>query len=339
MSGPCYSDDTEVLTRRGWLKFSDTLPGDEFATRHPKTKALEWQQPTYFHKEAWQGDLLNFHGQTLDILVTPNHRMLVNSRSRGTMAVAEPHGDDWIIPAGELAEHGTITQLIPLVSENVLPDLLSFKVPSSQTAYNEYVTFDAAEFRAARKHLGLTQTQLAKAAGCSYVTANKVDQGGSVRLRLAERLRDILGVPFASIQADLPFTEMSGDDFAAFMGMWLAEGSVTWHGNTGKKRRPTIYVTQARDSRGWMPYRDLLTRLLGRSRRTTGTRSTSVMLVSLSTCVSSATPTRSSFRRKPCGCPRVRRPSSGTTTGWVTAMPTASAFAPQARAWLMTYRS
>src|SRR5581483_5315629 len=83
VSGPCYSDDTEVLTRRGWLKFADTLPEDEFATRHPKTKALEWQQPTYFHKEAWQGDLLNFHGQTLDILVTPNHRMLVNCRSKG----------------------------------------------------------------------------------------------------------------------------------------------------------------------------------------------------------------------------------------------------------------
>jgi hypothetical protein len=57
---------------------------------------------------------------------------------------------------------------------------------------------------------------------------------------------------------------MTGDDFAAFMGMWLAEGSVTWHGNSGKPRRPTIYVTQARSSRGYMPYRDLLTRLLGR---------------------------------------------------------------------------
>jgi transcriptional regulator with XRE-family HTH domain len=225
---------------------------------------MEWQQPVYFHKEAWRGELLNFHGQTLDILMTPNHRMLVSSRSKGTMAVAEPHGDEWIIAAQDLAERGTITQLIPLVSENHSPDLLSFKVPSSGTAYNEYVTFDGAEFRAARKRLRLTQHQLAVMAETSHSQPNRAESGGTIRLRLAEKFRDILGVPFVSAQAKLPFTEMAGDDFAAFMGMWLAEGSVTWHGESSKKRRPTIYITQARDGRGWMPCRDLLMRLLGR---------------------------------------------------------------------------
>ncbi len=192
VSGPCYSDDTEVLTRRGWLKFADTTTDDEFATRNPKTKVLEWQQPTYFHKEAWNSELINFHSRWLDILVTPNHRMLVTSKPHGVHA--ERHGDEWIIPAGVLADKGGKSQLIPHVSENDSPDLASFRIPASRQA---------------------------------------------------------------------PFTEISGDDFAAFMGMWLAEGCVTWHGEHGKRKRPTIYVTQDEKSRGYEPYRELLNRIRG----------------------------------------------------------------------------
>jgi 8-oxo-dGTP pyrophosphatase MutT (NUDIX family) len=193
VSGPCYSDDTEVLTRRGWLRFADTTAEDEFATRNPKTKTLEWQQATYFHREAWNGRLINFRSRWLDILVTPNHRMLSTSCPRGVKG--ERHGDEWIIPAGILAEKGSKFQLIPHTSINDSPDLASFRLP-------------------------------------------------------------------VSLQA--PFGEMTGDDFAAFMGMWLAEGCVTWHGERGKRKRPTVYVTQDEKSRGFRPYRELLNRLFGR---------------------------------------------------------------------------
>ena len=71
----CYSDDTEVLTKRGWVRWPDATEDDEFATRHPQTDVFEWQKPLQMHKYRWTEDLLHFKSQSTDALVTANHRM------------------------------------------------------------------------------------------------------------------------------------------------------------------------------------------------------------------------------------------------------------------------
>jgi hypothetical protein len=70
----CYSDDTEVLTRRGWVNWEKVTKEDELATRDGEGN-LVWQLPTKLYKSKYKGKLINFTSLSSDILVTPNHRM------------------------------------------------------------------------------------------------------------------------------------------------------------------------------------------------------------------------------------------------------------------------
>lgn len=76
----CYTEDTEVLTRAGWKLFKDVRTGpdgDEFATRNPHTKTFEWQHAFRYYEEPWDGEVVDVTGRSLDLRVTPNHRMVV----------------------------------------------------------------------------------------------------------------------------------------------------------------------------------------------------------------------------------------------------------------------
>ncbi len=72
----CYDEETEVLTSEGWKYFKDVSVGDLFATR-TEDGELEYQLAsnftTYFHK----GKMYCVKGKGVDLLVTPNHNMLV----------------------------------------------------------------------------------------------------------------------------------------------------------------------------------------------------------------------------------------------------------------------
>lgn len=76
----CYSDDTEILTKRGWLLFKDSQEDDFFATRNPETQDFEWQKATDFMCYDYNGELYNFYSKYVDLAVTPNHRMLISKR-------------------------------------------------------------------------------------------------------------------------------------------------------------------------------------------------------------------------------------------------------------------
>jgi hypothetical protein len=71
----CYSEDTEVLTNHGWMYFSD-LSGSEFiATLNSSTNILEYQKPTNYIKEKYQGKMFHQTSKSIDLMVTPNHLM------------------------------------------------------------------------------------------------------------------------------------------------------------------------------------------------------------------------------------------------------------------------
>jgi len=73
----CYDAETEVLTSRGWLHFKDLEKTDMIATRNLRTKQFEWQKPTEYVNHPYSGPMVKFSSNTVDLLVTPNHRMLV----------------------------------------------------------------------------------------------------------------------------------------------------------------------------------------------------------------------------------------------------------------------
>ena len=75
--GTCFDDETEILTENGWVLFKNLKIGEKVATLNEEKNLFEWQEPFNYIDEEYNGELLHFNARTFDLLVTPNHRMLV----------------------------------------------------------------------------------------------------------------------------------------------------------------------------------------------------------------------------------------------------------------------
>lgn len=194
----CWSEDTEVLTKeRGWKQVSELLESDVVATRNPETKMFEWQAPIP-HVYDYAGELVRLYGTQVDLLVTPNHRILLNRMPRslgGNSNQREP--GEAIVTAEELEPiHNYGTHAIP--------------------------------------------------AWCEW-------EGKPVIARVFEGRQDATGRSFP--------VEMTGDDFCAFMGAYLAEGCTR---ETNKGAGRAVHIAQRAQSKGFTAYRELLSRIVGR---------------------------------------------------------------------------
>ena len=79
----CFDDETEILTRRGWLRFKELEPTDEVMTLNPNTGYAEWQAIEQIHRYPYVGEMLQFRTKrALDMVVTPNHRNWIRKRSK-----------------------------------------------------------------------------------------------------------------------------------------------------------------------------------------------------------------------------------------------------------------
>lgn len=77
----CYDDKTEVLTDTGWKLFKDLVKGiDKICTLNKETNELEYHLPTDYIESSYSGVMHSYKHNNLDMLVTPNHNMLINDR-------------------------------------------------------------------------------------------------------------------------------------------------------------------------------------------------------------------------------------------------------------------
>ena len=70
----CFDEETEVLTRRGWMRFAELEDRDEVLTKNPRSGAAEYQRPLAYHRYAYQGEMYRVEGRDISFLVTPEHR-------------------------------------------------------------------------------------------------------------------------------------------------------------------------------------------------------------------------------------------------------------------------
>ena len=77
----CYDSDTEILTRRGWVKFPDLLKDDEVATRTADDRTIVFKKPLKNHSFEYTGKMYKVVNNRLDMLLTPNHRIFTAKRS------------------------------------------------------------------------------------------------------------------------------------------------------------------------------------------------------------------------------------------------------------------
>lgn len=74
----CFDEETEVLTEHGWEKFKNVKKGiDKVAQVDTKTNTLSFAVPTDYIEKPFKGEMLHFVNDNTDIMVTPNHRMMI----------------------------------------------------------------------------------------------------------------------------------------------------------------------------------------------------------------------------------------------------------------------
>ncbi len=81
----CYDDRTEVLCTTGWKLFKELRAGDEICTLNPATHQIEYQRPyaiVSFHNHK---KLLSIQNRALDVMVTLDHNMYVESQQDAKM--------------------------------------------------------------------------------------------------------------------------------------------------------------------------------------------------------------------------------------------------------------
>jgi phage portal protein BeeE len=88
----CYADDTQFLTRGGWRDFDDIGPDDEIAIVDPTTHEMHYEVPRDRYESAYVGPMAHFTGRGLDLLVTPNHRVVTESRFTHGWQLREAQG-------------------------------------------------------------------------------------------------------------------------------------------------------------------------------------------------------------------------------------------------------
>jgi len=73
----CYDDATDVLTDKGWVPWPKVTGNERFATLS-HGGSLEYQPALRMvHKER-KGSMIGFKGMSIDLLVTPDHRVLAS---------------------------------------------------------------------------------------------------------------------------------------------------------------------------------------------------------------------------------------------------------------------
>jgi thymidylate synthase (FAD) len=78
----CYDDETEVLTRAGWKRWPEVDGTEEFLTVNRFTGVQEYQRALRVIHKPWDGEMIRLSGMSVDLLVTPDHKMLAAARTR-----------------------------------------------------------------------------------------------------------------------------------------------------------------------------------------------------------------------------------------------------------------
>lgn len=79
----CYDDQTEILTKDGWKPFSELSYEDRVMGMDSETGKTGWKSPEAIQEYDYNGDLVTVTNRSVDLAVTPNHRMFVGTSWAG----------------------------------------------------------------------------------------------------------------------------------------------------------------------------------------------------------------------------------------------------------------
>ena len=99
----CYSQDTECLTKRGWLNYTDIKSNDEILQWCKDSNELSWHKVGDSLVEYdFNGELVNLKNRHTDQLLTPNHRVYLKYKKHSRNVDSDSYS---VLEASELKDH------------------------------------------------------------------------------------------------------------------------------------------------------------------------------------------------------------------------------------------
>lgn len=86
----CYDDQTEILTENGWIYFKD-LKSDNLVAQYHNNGSINFTRPLEIIEQNYSGEMIKFKSERtgIDLLVTPNHRMVKKNKKSGEIIIQE----------------------------------------------------------------------------------------------------------------------------------------------------------------------------------------------------------------------------------------------------------
>lgn len=108
----CFDGETEILTRKGWVRFDQLELGMSVAQYDKDSTEITWtslREGTIVRKH-FKGEMVSLRRRNIDLLVTPDHRLLLGNRRTGVWedVLAQDFMSDRLMPiAGKMDFTGT----------------------------------------------------------------------------------------------------------------------------------------------------------------------------------------------------------------------------------------
>jgi len=137
--GPnCYSSDTEILTDSGWKTFDKLGKKDRVMTYDKHGKSFQFQKPRKIYWMKHNGTMIHFKNRDVDLVVTPNHRMLLQQRKGRkkiyVVEAAEYKGENYILQSAKWNGRGKKWFILPRYRKH-------FKFNSMRLNFKSWIRF------------------------------------------------------------------------------------------------------------------------------------------------------------------------------------------------------
>lgn len=130
LSTYCYDAATEVLTDRGFAPWPNVKDGDKIGIWDKAKSSLVYETPEYLTRDYYRGRMYRVDHKSIDLLVTPNHKMYVRRRGDFELVPAEELGDRTLVryikTAGYLGPDDWASGDIPVLDSRALLSLYGF---------------------------------------------------------------------------------------------------------------------------------------------------------------------------------------------------------------------
>lgn len=85
INASCYDDKTRAyIVGKGLVNYPDICVGDNVLTINPESRLVEEKKVKRVITQLYDGDMIHFTGRRFNLLITPNHQMLIRYPTKGS---------------------------------------------------------------------------------------------------------------------------------------------------------------------------------------------------------------------------------------------------------------